>query len=200
MLVEYRVPDESKRDGEKDYTVDLSGKKPRLGMREVTADSARALRVAAKDGLLEEFTVARTRRNFRTGEDEPDGVWGPFHRVSEKGRAFAAGPEPEITPVIPALGDKEWSILRSLAAINTDEWASPLWVGGGNGTHHSESMYRLTLHGYLEMRKYWGDVVTGAAAWPKPRIYPRGKGSRRFRITEAGKAALAARGEASHAD
>ncbi len=138
---------------------------------EVTVEAAKAARALLKTEYV---------------EPRPAGEGEDFYRLTAAGRAAAAGPAPiDPVPTPPPLHAESRSLLLSLA-YNPEEWKKPRHLGGANGSHHSESLYRLVLHGLVEMRKNLNEPVTGAAAVAIPRIHRRGKGSRMFRITAAG--------------
>ena len=112
--------------------------------------------------------------------------WGPRYRLTEAGRALALGPEPEFRyPAPPVIGEAEVELLRNLAH-QPEHYKTPYHCGGTNGSRTSVSLYKLVLNGYAEMLHHSLTPVTGMAAYPKPRLFRRGKGSRRFRITQAG--------------
>ena len=111
------------------------------------------------------------------------------HRLNEAGLAAAKSePRPQWKPPNPPpLEKRDTEVLRELAAFNRDHpWATPMWCGGRNGSHHSASLTKLTHHGLAECRKF-GKVVTGDEIFPEPSLTKRAKGSRVFRITAKGK-------------
>lgn len=120
------------------------------------------------------------------------------NRVNAAGRAaFDAHPEKPIwtPPAPPKLQDRDFDVLGSLDYLRRREpgWGTPLDCGGTNGSHHSASLVKLTRHGYAAARQRNNgrtDGVSGAAIIPEPHIFHKSKGSREFRITEAGIAAL----------
>lgn len=125
------------------------------------------------------------------------------YRITELGRGAVLAGAPEwAPPAPPPLREIEHRVLDNLVDLNLttpDGMWTPLAFGGSNGSGHSEAAYRLVLHGLAEMRGYDGKVVSGPAAYPKPRLFRRGKGSRRFRVTAAGIAYHKAREEKGEA-
>ncbi len=140
------------------------------GNKLVTAETT-----AAGRGLIKTPYVEAKTDEYRTS-----------YHITAAGRAVFAAGEPLFTvPRPPPLRVIEREVLRCLVGY-PDRWMAPLELGGRNGSQHSEAAYRLTLHGLAEMRKNGGDVVTGDAAYPRPQLFRRGKGSRKFRVTKAG--------------
>ncbi len=70
-----------------------------------------------------------------------------------------------------------------------DNWQTPQDMGGTNGSCHSGSLTKLVRHGYAECQdsKSYSDILTKDTIIREPRLTKRGKGSRKFRITEEGK-------------
>ena len=127
-------------------------------------------------------------------------------RLNEAGlNAAATLPRPAWSPPPPpALVARDWDVLHSLSSScrtyakhlgDGRDWVSPLDCGGQNGSYHSASMVKLTRHGYAECRA-WGKILCGREIVPEPRLFHGGKGSRKFRITPAGRAALVAHNDA----
>jgi hypothetical protein len=123
-----------------------------------------------------------------------------YYRLNEAGRQAARElPRPDWKPPSPpALTDRDFQVLNELESVNRPRysshpraWASPLDCGGSNGSHHSASLTKLVRHSLVELRGSGGRPnVIGDAIVPEPRLSKRAKGSRAFRITDAGVEAL----------
>lgn len=118
--------------------------------------------------------------------------WGPLPSA-DAGRKIALGDEPAFAyPAPPALGLIEMEMLDALA-YRPEAFRTPQHCGGTNGSITSGALYHLVLNGLAEMTHHSLTPIAGMAAYPKPGLFERGKGSRRFRITKAGLAYLAKR-------
>lgn len=77
---------------------------------------------------------------------------------------------------------------RSLAKFGGRTWATPLDCGGYNGSDHSYRLTKLSGMGLAQSKQRHGEVPpdgeNGKKRW-------RGRGSKEYRITEAGRLALA---------
>ena len=120
------------------------------------------------------------------------------HRANEKGRAaLSAHPDKPMwsPPAPPKLHERDFEVLGSLEGMVRccgTVWGTPLLCGGGSGSYHSASLVKLVQHGYASCRQRHGTVeTTGAGIVSEPHIFRKSKGSREFKITDAGIAALA---------
>lgn len=167
------------------HSLGVSGQRVALNaQREPTADARRAARsLIAKRPAW--FAVNTT-------------FW--VYRLNEVGQqAFAAEPRPAWhPPAPPALTAGDWEVLGELrvAVDNLQQfgegWARTMDCGGSDGSGHSAQLVKLVRHGYAESRQVGGAIVqSGAHAVPEPQVFQRPKGSRQWRITPAGRAALA---------
>lgn len=140
-----------------------------------------------------EFTVEveRCARQIVSGGLTSKDEYGN-HTLDKAGYVAAEEPKPTWKiPGAPKLSGRDWDVLDELRAANRHRpWAAPLDCGGSNGSHHSGSLTKLTRHGYAECRRAGGEVVIGDGIELEPRLTLRPKGSRYFRITEAGLRAL----------
>jgi hypothetical protein len=89
------------------------------------------------------------------------------------------------------LTELDYDILRDLASARRQNqnggWMIPLDLGGGNGSPHSYRLRRMVKAGWVETRQRF----SGDAADIDPP--PGARGSRIYRLTEAGQAELATR-------
>jgi hypothetical protein len=115
------------------------------------------------------------------------------HRLNAAGFAMAeAEPEPEWSPpTAPALNAKDYETLDDLAYSTSGKhaghWAAPIEFGGGNGSHHSASLFKLVRHGFAMTRQRGSQKIqTAADVVPRPRLFKRAKGSRLYQVTENG--------------
>jgi len=113
------------------------------------------------------------------------------HWLNEAGKQAAKDiPQPTWNPPAPpALDDRDVQMLRELNRPNG--WYTPLDCGGTNGSYHSGSLTKLARHGYAECTQR-GEfastkILSGASVVLPPSMFPRPRGSRCFRITQAGK-------------
>lgn len=100
----------------------------------------------------------------------------PDFILSVSGEAIANGLQPEWKSTPPKLDDRDLSLLLELS----EKWATPMEMGGGNGSHHSNSLRKLCENGLAESSNRQYPVV--------PSIFSKGRGSQRYRITARGKA------------
>jgi hypothetical protein len=105
---------------------------------------------------------------------------------------------PSSTP----LTDKQREVLDSLSGMR--DWAAPMYFGGRDGSHHSDTMRRLVDLGLAERKKlhaiycYHGSTQRQKLVdnrWVTTDGHPPSKkccckGSCRYRITPAGRKAL----------
>lgn len=81
-----------------------------------------------------------------------------------------------------SLTEKQAEVVIGLRGAD-DDGLAPMWFGGSNGSHHSNTARRLVERGLVE-RRYRGFLVGGG--WGEKKKY-RGRGSCRYRLTELGK-------------
>jgi hypothetical protein len=123
----------------------------------------------------------------------------PLYELNAEGMEMARTlPEPEWTPppsLLKVPDEEDWQILCSLAHFKEHEerihevGARPMDVGGHDGSDHSGRLFRLACLGLVEL-KFMVAWRSGPEVYPKPRLGKGGRGSRRFRITEAGMEAV----------
>jgi hypothetical protein len=93
-------------------------------------------------------------------------------------------------PLKPKLTDREREILQDLRGAHDDrcptEWCRAMDVGGRDGSHHSYTLAKLTRAGLVERKKY-GCFCKANGELGRCRC----KGSCGYRLTEAGRAAIA---------
>lgn len=89
---------------------------------------------------------------------------------------------------------RQLAILESLDGIAV--WARPMDVGARDGSHHAQTLMQLVTHGLVERtpRYTLRNQILGLEFFERPkkgRNRPgRARGSYRYRITAAGRAAL----------
>lgn len=76
------------------------------------------------------------------------------------------------------LTEKQAEVVIGLRGAD-DDGLSPLWFGGSNGSHHSNTARRLCDRGLVE-RRYRGGEWGGRRRWAD-------RGSCKYRLTELGK-------------
>lgn len=76
------------------------------------------------------------------------------------------------------LTEKQAEVVIGLRGAD-DDGLAPMWFGGSNGSHHSNTARRLIERGIVE-RRFGGSEWGGKKKW-------RGRGSCRYRLTELGK-------------
>jgi hypothetical protein len=76
------------------------------------------------------------------------------------------------------LTEKQAEVIMGLRGAD-DDGLAPMWFGGSNGSHHSNTARRLCDRGLVERR-------FGASDWGGKKRW-RGRGSCRYRLTELGK-------------
>lgn len=90
------------------------------------------------------------------------------------------------------LTDNQRDVLGMLGHSTTSGWSTPLELGGHNGSHHSGTLNALARKGLVQFKqRHEPDPPpgeNGAKRW-------RGRGSKSYRITPAGRKALAEAGE-----
>ena len=122
---------------------------------------------------------------FLQRESERSPVFG----ISPAGLRAARGPQPQRrVPKPPALNERDFEVLHEL----TRSWETPMQFGARNGSHHSASAMKLVRHGYAETKQR-GDWVARSECGPDaalPSLFGRRRGSRVYRITDAGEKAL----------
>ena len=115
------------------------------------------------------------------------------HRLNETGLAAAAStPKPEWKPPAPPaqLTKRELDVLSELeGACRDGSWVTAMFCGGSTSSHHAATLTKLVRCGYAEASKN-GTILTKDTIIPEPRLEKRAKGSRKFRITVAGKRLL----------
>lgn len=95
------------------------------------------------------------------------------------------------------LTDHERECLEGLAHCHDHprhpmKWARPLDIGGHNGSHHSNTLQRLTAKGWVNFRYRQGnEPLQGENG---KRLFAS-RGSKRYRITDAGRAAIKSKGQ-----
>ena len=77
-----------------------------------------------------------------------------------------------------SLTEKQAEVVMGLRNTD-DDGLTPMWFGGSNGSHHSNTARRLVERGLVERR-------FGAGDWGAKKRW-RGRGSCRYRLTELGK-------------
>lgn len=129
----------------------------------------------------------------------------PLYELNETGMEMARVlPEPEWSPppsLLKSPDKEDWEILFTLAHFKEHDehihevGARPMDVGGHDGSDHSGRLFRLACLGLVELKSLvaWR---SGPEVYPKPRLGKGGRGSRRFRITEAGLESVRERKEA----
>jgi len=84
-------------------------------------------------------------------------------------------------------------VLRTLERSNhlssyPEPWCTPMDLGGSNGSHHSGTLHALAKKGLVQFKQRGGEDPppgeNGRKIWA-------GRGSKVYRITDAGRAALA---------
>lgn len=147
-------------------------------MARYTADAKRAIKRLFGDGLLgvvgnpEYRNIGITAAGLALAETTPKPAWAP--------------------PPPPPFDDRCREVLAELAGA-PPKWLTPMQVGGTDGSHHSATLTKLVRQGYAECHT-GRETLTVETIVPKPHLFPRGKGSRRFRITDAGTAECSADG------
>ncbi len=75
------------------------------------------------------------------------------------------------------LTERDLDVLNELSCVRTavlNDWVTPMWLGGINGSHHSATLAKLVRHGYAERKR--------RAGWTRPsylyRITPLGQTTR----------------------
>lgn len=120
--------------------------------------------------------------------------------INDAGKAAGGVERPGWTPPpAPALRESDLDLLAEVEGgwHHPRSWVRPLDVGGCNGNDVSARLMVLARHGYVsvEQRGAMSDSphlagsngeVTGDAVCMEPMLVARGRGSRQYRITEAG--------------
>jgi len=92
-------------------------------------------------------------------------------------------------PVLP-LTERDWDVLETLRFTNDEatcprKWATPLDLGAGNGSHHSQTLAKLVRRGLVEGFQRAGTIRGVTTA----RGVGMSRGSKCYRITDAGREA-----------
>lgn len=129
--------------------------------------------------------------------------------INEAGKAAGAVERPVWTPPAPPpLRDSDFALLAEVEAgwHYPRSWVRPLDVGGSGNNDVSARLMVLARHGFVSVvqRGAMSDSphlagsngeVTGDAVCMEPMLISRGRGSRQYRITEAGLQKLAELGQ-----
>jgi len=155
------------------FNVDSRGRAS-FGQADLTIDAcAAALRLKARGWVTPDAygTHRLNAAGFAAAETEAEPEWSP--------------------PTAPALNAKDYETLDDLAYSTSGKhaghWAAPIEFGGGNGSHHSASLFKLVRHGFAMTRQRGSQKMqTAADVVPRPRLFKRAKGSRLYQVTENG--------------
>ena len=138
---------------------------------------------------------AAAKRLLRRGLVNAQTDHGYYYPTLEASSLAATMQEPDWAPPPPRpLTDEELDLLCTLVPQrdrDRDRWYTPLELGGSNGSNHSAMLTMLVRHGYAVCRKSM-KVLDATTIVPKPRLFMRAKGSRRFQATDAGREAARA--------
>ena len=138
---------------------------------------------------------AAAKRLQRRGLMQVRGEDGRYYLTQEAAALADTMPEPAWSPPAPRpLTSDELDLLCTLVPQrdrDRDRWYTPLELGGSNGSNHSAMLTMLVRHGYAVCRKSM-KVLDATTIVPKPRLFMRAKGSRRFQVTDAGREAARA--------
>lgn len=91
-----------------------------------------------------------------------------------------------MTAVLMPLKPRDLEVLYDLAPTCSDDkikWHRPLDVGGGSGSHHSNTLGKLVRHGYVETMQR--NALSGDLSGD-PRAARMSRGSKVYRITPIG--------------
>jgi hypothetical protein len=116
------------------------------------------------------------------------------HYLTPAGARLAAGEAPAAKPTpLPTLDKYERDFLRDMQRDEKRaplKWYTPLMLGGSNSSEHSFTLRKLVLLGFVETKQRGradATARTGRAAYPPPGLWRVARGSRAYRLTEAGR-------------
>ena len=83
------------------------------------------------------------------------------------------------------LTENQFEVLNELEGVRRagQGWATPLHIGGSNGSHHSGTLAALAKKGFVQFKQRYGEEPPEGQNGKK--LF-RGRGSKCYRITDAG--------------